>query len=155
MERKKATEDMKRAFENPRGVQVDKVEKLLNALNTTYTRPAYEVPRLLLWDPQLALTRVYAMQKDMAMCLASAGKVLTSLGFIIVGADSSAASFAVVKWGLIVDHLMETFLHLKAAFSAIRADKDSKYADECARLAYKIVVGEDASFDTLYGNSRD
>jgi len=153
MERKKAMKDMKRAFENPRGVQADKVEKLLNALNATYTCPAYEVPRLLLWDPQLALTRVYAMQKDMAKCLALAGKVLTSLGFIIVGADSSAASFAVVQWGLIVHHLVETFLHLKAAFSAVGADKDSKHADECARLAYKIVVGEDVSFDTLYGNS--
>jgi hypothetical protein len=150
-ERKKIMDNLKGTFENPRGIQVDKVEKLFDALNKTYTRPAHEVPRLLLWDLQLALTRVYASQKNMAKSLDSAVKVLTSLGFILVGADSSITKLAVIKWGLMIDHLVETFLHVKDAFAAIGAETKSKCADGYARIAYKIVVGEDTSFDEIYG----
>ncbi|KAL9077334.1 MAG: hypothetical protein Q9157_003370 [Trypethelium eluteriae] len=149
-EREKVMKNLKRAYENPLGIQMRKANKLLEALNNTYIRPAHEVPRLLLWDPLLVLVRMYARQSDVVKCLDSASKVLTSLGFIVVGADTSTTSFAVVKWGLMIDQLVETFLHLKAAFVAIDAYDDAARADEYARTAYKTLVGEDTSFNTTY-----
>jgi hypothetical protein len=151
VKRQKLLENMKRAFEDQRGIQINNVERLLDTLNRTYMRPAHEVPRLLLWDPQLALTRAYAAQKNVIKTLDSAGKVLASLGFIVVGADYSPISFAVVKWGLMMDHLVETFLLTRAAFAALGASEDSIYAEKYARTTYKILVGEETSFDVTYG----
>lgn len=152
-ERQKLMGRMKRLYDLPtlHGIQTDKVERLLKTLNKTYTRPADEVPRLLLWDPQLLLARVYIAQNNMAKTLEAVDKVLTVLGFVIVGADSSSASFRVVKWGLMMDHLVEAFLHARTAFEAIGAWEDSRRAEEYAKVAYSIVVGEDTSFESTHG----
>lgn len=151
--REKLVEDLKRVF-NPlpmHHIETEKIVRLLDALNQTYTQPAEDVPRLLLWDPQLALTRIYASQKKAGKRMESAVKVLTSLGFVVVGADSSQTLFTIVRWGFLVDNLVETFLHLRAAFTAMKVMKDSARAEEYARTTYKIVVGEDESFDATYG----
>jgi hypothetical protein len=147
--RRKLLEDLKRVFNSSalHRVQMEKIERLLDALNQTYTRPVEEVPRLLLWEPQLALARIYAAQNNAGKTLESAWKVLTSLGFVVVGADSLRTRLAVVKWGLLVNYLVETFLHARSAFAAMGAMEDSRRAEEYARTAYKIIVGEDESFD--------
>jgi len=152
-ERKKLLERLKRVCGSStlHGIQTDKFERLLTALNKTYTRPADEVPRLLLWDPQLMLARVYIAQKNMTKCVEAVGKVLTMLGFIVIGADSSSTRFKVVKWGLVMDHVVETFLHARTAFEAIGAWEDSKQAEEYAKVAYSIVVGESTSFESTHG----
>jgi hypothetical protein len=151
-DRKRLMEQLKPAFENPRGIQTDKVERLLDALNASYKTPATEVPRLLLWDPQLGLTNAYYVKKNMGKALESAVKTLASLGFIVVGADSSSTRFAVVKWGLMIDVLVKTFLLIRNALVAIgAAAEDSILAERCARTMYRILVGEDSSFDATYG----
>ncbi|KAF2801437.1 uncharacterized protein BDZ99DRAFT_577577 [Mytilinidion resinicola] len=152
-ERQKLLERMKRVRDSstPNGIQTDKVERLLKALNNTYTRPADEVPRLLLWDPQLLLARVYIAQKNITKSLEAVGKTLTALGFIVVGADSSSAGFRVVKWGLVMDHLVEVFLHARSAFEAIGAWENSMRAEKYAIVTYRIVIGEDTSFKSTYG----
>lgn len=152
--RRKLIEHLKRVFDSSalRRAETRKIEKLLDALNQTYTQPAQDVPRLLVWDPQLALTRIYVQQNKAGKSMEAAVKVLTSLGFVLVGADSSHTRFAVVRWGLLMDYLLvETFLHIRTAFAAIGAKEDSERAEEYARTTYKIKVGEDASFDATYG----
>jgi hypothetical protein len=151
-ERQRLQNELKKLLDAsaPRGLQFDKFERLLKALDGTYTRPAHEVPRLLVWDPQLLFTRIYITNNIMGKALQYAGKVLTALGFVVVGADTSATSFKVKKWGLTMDHLVEAFLHARTAFKALGALEKSKQAEDYARVAYKIVVGEDASFDSTY-----
>lgn len=131
----------------------ESIEHLLDALNQTYKKPAETVPRLLIWDPQLTLTRLYAMKNKAGKTVESAAKVLTSLGFVVVGADSSQTRFAIVKWGLLVDHLVETFEHLETAFAAMRAMEDSGRAKEYAKTTYRILVGEDVSFEKTYSRT--
>lgn len=145
--------DLKREFDSPvlRAVQVAKIERLLDAANRTYPRPAEEVPRLLLWAPQLALARLFAAQNKVGKSIEFVRKVLTSLGFVLVGADSSHTRIVTVKWGLLVDHLVETFLIARNDFAAIGATEDSRRAEEYARTTYKIIVGEDLSFNATYG----
>lgn len=131
----------------------ESIEHLLDALNQTYKKPAETVPRLLIWDPQLALTRLYAMKHKAGKTVESAAKVLTSLGFVVVGADSSQTCFAIVKWGLLVDHLVEAFEHLETAFAAMGALEDSERAKKCAKTTYRILVGEDESFQKTYSQT--
>ena len=141
---------LKRAFDDIRGVQTGSVERILDELNGTYTRPAEKVPRLLLWDPQLALTSVYAERNQATKTLKSAAKVLESLGFILAGVDSSSREFTVVKWGLVMDRLVEAFLLLRTAFAATAADEKARRAEMYARTTFKIVVGEETSFERIY-----
>ena len=112
--------------------------------------PADRVPRLLLWDPELALAQAYAARANMIKSLHWIEKGLTSLGFVIVGADSSPTRFAVARWGLMVDQLILTFLQAKEAFAGLGAWEKSSQAEEYARMAYKIVIGEDATFSATY-----
>ncbi|KAH8725331.1 hypothetical protein GQ44DRAFT_749719 [Phaeosphaeriaceae sp. PMI808] len=151
-ERQKLLDKMKRVCEmsTPQGIPTDKVERLLSALNRTYTRPADKVPRLLLCDPQLLLARVYITRNKMIKAIVSVGKVLAAFGFIIVGADFSPASFRVIKWGAVRDHLVETFLHARTAFLVMGIGEDARRAEDYAKVAYKIVVGEDTSFRSTY-----
>lgn len=129
---------------------IKKFERLIEATNETYTQPAKDVPRLLIWEPQFCVVRLYMMQKNANKTLESAVKVLTLLGYVVVGADSSKTRFAITKWGLQVEHLVENFFHIRNAFMAMGASEDSLRAESYAKTTYKILVGEDASFDTTY-----
>jgi hypothetical protein len=127
-----------------------KVENVLKALGNTYSRPADQVPRLLLWDPQLLLTRVYMARGDAKKALESVQQVFVHLGFVVAGTESVAADFEIVKWGLVVGHLVEAFLHARDAYRGMGAWGNAKRAEGYARIAYKVVVGEDSSFESTY-----
>ncbi|KAF2845050.1 hypothetical protein T440DRAFT_545688 [Plenodomus tracheiphilus IPT5] len=127
-----------------------KFERLLNALDATYVRPATEVPRLMLWDPQILLVRFYS-STEAGKCMEWISKVLSTLGFVFVGADLSNTPFAIDIWGLVIDHLVEVFVHAMTVFISSRLFNDSKKAEEYAKMAYKIVVGEDCSFKSVHG----
>jgi hypothetical protein len=131
-------------------IQAGKVERVLKALNETYSRPPNQVPRLLLWDPQLLLTRWYLAQGNVKKALTSFREVLVSLGFVVAGADDTTTDFEIVTWGLMVNHLIEAFLYARDAYQAIGAWDNAKKAKEYARTAYRIVVGEDDSFESTY-----
>lgn len=146
--RQKLLVDMKGVFSSQ--FDIKKVERLIEAIGKTYTQPAKDVPRLLLWEPQLCVLRFYATQRMASKTMQSALKVLAFLGFVIIGADSSRTPFAIVKWGFMEEHLVEVFFDLRNAFIAMGAEKDSLHAEGYARTAYKILIGEDASFDATY-----
>lgn len=150
--RQKLLGDLHRVFSSPapRSVAIKKIERLIDALNKSYNQPAKDVPRLLLWDPQLLLVRLYAAENKAGKVLESAAKVLTFLGFVVVGADSSHTCFEISKWGLMTESLVETFLHIRAAFTVMGAEMDSARAEKYAKTAYKILVGEDDSFQATY-----
>jgi hypothetical protein len=131
-------------------VAVANVKKVLKALDNTYSRPADQVPRLLLWDPQLLLTRVYMARGDAKKALESVQQVFVHLGFVIAGTESVAADFEIVKWGLVVDHLVEAFLHARDAYRGLEAWGNAERAEGYARIVYKVVVGEDSSFGSTY-----
>jgi hypothetical protein len=130
---------------------ITKYERLLVVLEATYKRPAVEVPRLLLWDPQLLLVRIYNSTSNSMKSLEWISRILESLGFVVVGTDLSATPFEVKKWGLMIDHLVEVFMQARTAFISLGYLEDAKRAGECARVVYRIVVGEDSSFESVHG----
>ncbi|KAF1350508.1 hypothetical protein EJ07DRAFT_159641 [Lizonia empirigonia] len=151
-ERAKLMKELKRSFGQapPHTAKLGKVVRLLENLKNTYSRPMDEVPRLMLWDPQALLMRIYMSEGNVLKVLESFQQVLTLLGFIVTGADSTSVPFRIVKWGLLVDYLIEVFLQARSTFETIGAKNDSKTAELYARVAYKMVVGEDTSFESTY-----
>lgn len=155
--RLKLLEDFKRVFDNapspPNRQIIRQIERLLTTLNDTYPQPPLDVPRLLVWEPQLGLTRLFAAQGKPEKNLESAAKVLASLSFVLSGGaisppSSSSARFAVAKWGLMIDYaVVESFLHIRAAFAVLGAHENASAAESYAKTAYRILVGEDSSFE--------
>ncbi|ELR10159.1 hypothetical protein VC83_00714 [Pseudogymnoascus destructans] len=130
---------------------LQKIERLIDELNQTYSQPADKVPRLLVWDPQLALAQAYASLNQTRKCIVAVGKILTSLGFLISGTDSPQTPFSIDRWGMLQDYLVEAFVLLRNMFLVTKAVENSKKAGEYARTVYRMVVGEDATFERVWG----
>ncbi|OBT82079.1 hypothetical protein VE02_09298 [Pseudogymnoascus sp. 03VT05] len=128
-----------------------RIERLIDELNKTYSQPADKVPRLLVWDPQLALAQAYASQNQTRNCIVAVGKIFTALGFLIRGTDIPQTPFSIDRWGMLQDYLVEAFVLLRNMFLMNKAVENSKKAGEYARTVYMMVVGEDASFESVWG----
>ena len=131
------------------------IERLLAALEQTYTVPAAMAPRLALWDPYLALTRVYVSNEGPERTITIAWKVLAALGFVVKRDSSSIFSpFEVEQWGLMVDPLVETWLHLWLSYGLLRPLQPMlcAKAEQYAKITYRICVGEDESFEEKVGS---
>jgi hypothetical protein len=148
-QRRKLLEQIKQV-DRSSGRQCSRIEGLLTVLNATYSRPVDEVPRILVFHPQLLLARMNKAQGNIEKVLESIGKALASLGFVRTQNVSASSEFRVVKWGLAFDHLVEALVLARYAFVAYQALENAKRADTYARTAFKIVVGEDTSFATIY-----
>ncbi len=75
------------------------------------------------------------------------------LGFCITGAEIQVRGEEVVieKWGLIVDYFVECWLMLWTAYSIEGDLKRAERARSFASISYRIVVGEDETFEETYG----
>lgn len=143
--------DLKTTFANTSGIDVAKAERLIAAVEQTYKSSPSKVPRLALWDPCLLLARVYAAQKQPIKVVSLALQVLESLGFVIKGASiptSSSITFEIEQWGVMMDGVFEAWIHLCNAYAAFAPHMLQK-AEECAKVAYRICCGEDATFAEL------
>ena len=131
------------------------IERLLAAIEQTYTVPAAMAPRLALWDPYLALTRVYVSNESPERTITTAWKVLAALGFVVKRDSSSIFSpFEVEQWGLMVDPLIETWLHLWLSYGLLRPLQPmlGARAEHYAKITYRICIGEDESFEEKVGS---
>lgn len=150
--RRELRQKLKKAFDHAeRTNQTKQIEHLLHTLKGTYKHPSSDVPRMELWEPQMALGQLYAETNKPTKCLEWLAQALTSLGFNVSGADSSATSFAITKWGLMIDHIVMLFTLAKKSFVVIGNMSKAAKAEQYARTCFKIVVGEDTSFGKLYG----
>ena len=93
-------EDLKVALGSETGADLPKLERILSAIDKTYSEPASDVPRLALWHPYFLLTRMYSLQNQHDKVVETAWKVLTSLGFTVKRQDplSLKSPFVVEQW---------------------------------------------------------
>jgi SET domain-containing protein len=135
-------------------LDVAKTERLLVAIELTYKFPPSEVPRLALWEAYHSLMHAYVMENQPVKLLASALKGLECLGFVIKGANpfqSPGTPFGVVQWGVMIDTVLEVWMHLWTTYS-ILAPQLCQKAEECMRVAYKICLGEDVTFEEFFAS---
>lgn len=144
--------DLKVAFSQ--GPDVAKAERLLSALEKTYKTPASAVPRLTLYAPYFALLRHHVTRNKPYDVISFASKFFRSLGFILheTGAPerSKHRPFNVEQWGLMCDSVIEAWLSYWAACAIVEPELVGM-AEEGARMAYRICVGEDGSFERTVG----
>ncbi|KAN0077855.1 hypothetical protein V8E54_006159 [Elaphomyces granulatus] len=134
-------------------LDVAKTERLLAAIELTYKIPASEVSRLALWAPYLRLMHAYVAENQLVKLLASALKGLECLGFVIKGAnplESPDTPFEVVQWGVVIDTVIEAWMHLWTTY-AILAPHLCQKAEDCAIVTYRICIGEDVTFEESFG----
>lgn len=140
-------DDLESSFKDFEQVQLPKAEKILAALENTYALPAVNVPRLAIWQPYLFITRQYVAQNRPEETITTAHNLLNALGFEIQGLPKT---FQVIKWGLVVDHVIEVFMHIWKACQSIQPDL-CEPLERAARTAYTICVGEEVTFWETYG----
>ncbi|KAF2758999.1 hypothetical protein EJ05DRAFT_328868 [Pseudovirgaria hyperparasitica] len=126
------------------------IQRTLDALQKTYPQPTSAVPRVKIFDPQLALTRFLIQDKKYMDALVHGKSALESLGFVVTGFEASDVEFRVVTWGHFLDHVVEAFQHVRSAFRASGAEKKAIQAEGYAKVAYRIAVGEDETYDPSY-----
>ncbi|KAK4042680.1 SET domain-containing protein [Parachaetomium inaequale] len=133
-----------------------RIEAVLGAMAATYSRPASEVPRLAVWEAmQGALMTALGMRaghrqevqprRVVKLLLAALG----SLGYVIEGGVSG--TMVVRQWGLLVDGVMGCWMLLRDAY-CLAAPELVVPAEGYARTAYRMVFGEDETFET-YGEA--
>jgi hypothetical protein len=147
-------DDLESRFKHFNGVQLLNAENLLAALENTYSVPASQVPRLAIWQPYLFLTRQHASANNPAKTISTALNLLHTLGFITEGlpakADKQSSTFQIKQWGLLVDHVIEVFMHIWKACRTIEPGV-CESVERVARMAYMICVGEEDTFWGRYG----
>ncbi|KAJ8069889.1 hypothetical protein OCU04_000300 [Sclerotinia nivalis] len=133
-------------------VDTAKAERLLNALEKTYKHPATDVPRLALREPYFKLGGIYSKQGMVDKAVSMALKALSSIGFVIKNANLPALPgkpFEVEKLGMTMPGVIEAWVYLCDAYSAL-APQHFQQARDCAKLAYRICIGEDDTFKQMY-----
>ncbi|EAQ84255.1 hypothetical protein CHGG_10659 [Chaetomium globosum CBS 148.51] len=114
----------------PRGVVLGTVDSAVEALEGTYARPAEEVPRL----------------EAMGLML----RALEALGHVIEGGERGTV--VVRKWGMMVGPVVECWMLLRDTYQETAPELVAP-AEEYARTAYRIVMGEDETLDQFPARS--
>jgi hypothetical protein len=117
---------------------------------TTYKKPATEVPRLVIGNAyiQWGLKMRHEGVFDKSPALAVKG--LERLGFVIKGADPPADSyFGVEKWGVNRVDVVHAWHCICDAYTLV-APWLLVQAKEYMKLSYLICVGQDVTFDKVY-----
>lgn len=134
-----------------------KAERILHAMGQTYKNPPTDIPRLALQAPYARLAVFYSEQGKAEKVAAMVLKALESLGFVIKGAQLPSSPDEILrieKWGIMTDDVVRLWVHLWNVYSA-RAPHLLQKAAEYGRLAYKICVGEDVTFEESYDGRGD
>lgn len=137
---------------NPDAIDVPKAERLVAAADATYKTGPVEAPRESLCGLQLMVARVHKNRGEAAKVVGAALGVLGLLGFEVKGAQvpRGKEEFEVVRWGSMAHGVVETWVQLWVAYATVAPELCAD-AESCARICYKICVGEDETFDDSYG----
>lgn len=129
-----------------------KIERVVKALQGTYSKPGTEVPQRSVWDPALALSSLYERRQKPLKAIEWGLKAFEALGFVIEGGAvprTSDAPLVIKKWGLIDDDLVNGWIVMARAYHAVAPELVAA-ARGYAKMVYRICVGEDESFEDTY-----
>lgn len=146
----------------PRSREVkDAMLRAIKALNSTYSKPISEVPRLELYSSYHHLT-TYGLKNgygpygigrltiaDIEEAVNLGIKALESLSFVIEGGSfprQPGKPLTIKQWGLMRDDMVPLWCNLSAAYSKVAPDLVNQ-ALAYAKLSYRICYGEDETFE--------
>jgi len=123
----------------------------LASLEKTNSKQGGKAPKTGLWPRYLNLARIAAETQNVERAVWGARKALEMLGFEITEGNTGNWSIEVKKWGMFVDHVVDCFMLLWTAFALARDDKGADGARDLAITAYRILMGEDETFEETIG----
>jgi hypothetical protein len=150
--RKRMKAALKKYFQSGSGASLSKIESILAAMTDEYRRPAIEVPRLRLWDLQIAVAQLHMDQKREDQAIDWALRALSSLGYVVEGGHlphNPGKPLVVKHWGLMMDHLVGCWKLLSVAYRMVAPDLQAQ-AEYYARITYRVLVGEDETFEETH-----
>ncbi|KAH7322859.1 hypothetical protein B0I35DRAFT_476762 [Stachybotrys elegans] len=118
-------------------------------LQTTYTVPDLEIPRSQLWEVQVYLGRRFDHQNTPIKAVNMLLRSFRSLGFVIEGGTlprEEGAPFFIKKWGHSHITHPDVWRLLADIYRRMAPDLVSE-AERLSRLSYKIVIGEDETYE--------
>jgi hypothetical protein len=128
-----------------------KCERILASLEKTNSKEGWKAPKTGLWPQYLNLARVAAKLQNVERAVWGARKALEMLGFEIVEGNTGKWSIEVKKWGMFVDLVVDCFMLLWTAFAFAGDKKGTDDARDLAITAYRILMGEDETFEETIG----
>lgn len=133
-----------------------KIERRLQLVADTYTKPASDVPRLCAWEPALTLSAYYAKRQKYLRAIEWGLQGIEALGFVIEGGavprTTPDAPLVVKKWGMAEDALVAGWLILAQCYRAVAPELEAA-ARGYAKACYRICVGEDETFEETYAEA--
>lgn len=132
------------------------IETALDQLADTYTIPATEVPRVCIWELELQLAERFAERKKHFKAVEYALRALRSLGYVVEGGNLPRSSgtdkpLVIKRWGLMFNSLIECWMLLSGAYRFVAPDLEAQ-AKDYAKITYRISIGEDETFEEMYGS---
>lgn len=134
-----------------------RVDTLIYRLTETYTQSPDGALQTALWEPLALLASACERQGEHKEAAEVVLRALESIGYVLEGAgvDASVAGpLLVKKWGLMMDGIVVAWLILRNALLEIAPER-ARQANQYARMAYLITVGEDTGFDAIYGRQAE
>jgi len=157
--REELNRDLERAFGGKekidhRKLDTAKIERLLGAMEKAYDKGTNgkNVPKIALWGKYLALTRVYAMLGQPQKVVLGIAKTLEMRSFEVSGLTRPKEPLVIGKWGLVTDSLVECWLLLWTSYVVLGQGEKAEAAKGLAIVSYRIIVGEDETFEEVYGS---
>ncbi|KAJ5682575.1 hypothetical protein N7462_005740 [Penicillium macrosclerotiorum] len=144
--RKRLSAELEKLF-NSKKLKQAQIESTLASIEQTYSLPPSEVPYLALWSGYLSLAAISLTSHQFEKAIKFGLKCLESLGYVIEGASRTDTQVKVIKWGLMTDGVVGCWMILSRAFCEF-APSLKVYAEEYAKISYRICVGEDETFAT-------
>jgi hypothetical protein len=142
------------SLQEPQRLRINRLNEDIAKIEHTYSTPALTVPRLSVYDIHIAIAQSYARIGWPIHAIEFAFKALESLGFHITGGcvqGSARAEVVVQKWGIVAPVMVEIWMMLSRAYHIVEPNFEAE-AKKYAKLSYKILVGEDETFEETYEN---
>lgn len=123
----------------------------INLVNNTYTAIPSRQPRVQLLPSLQGLLYLSRGQNRPADTISSAIQILTTLGY-----EYDTTNARIERWGLMNNHVVEALAFLWEAYGESEEVKPELCgrAEENAKLAYEICIGERESFEEVLGEYR-
>ena len=124
------------------------MERRIGELEGTYA----DGVRFGVWDLEFGAAGLFLKGGEEEKAIEFVFRGFEALGFEVEGIFPRGEEVVVKTWGVVVDELVRAWVVLYLAFLKVEPEL-AGMADRYARLTYLICVGEDGSFDQVYGKS--
>ena len=142
-------------FEGEGSTDISTYYELLKELNDTFTTSCIDEPRRVLIVPAINLISACAETSSLDTSLK---EYVVRIGLLLLRGlgweiKVNASKFQVRRWGLLTNEVVAVLADMWTAYG-VTCPSVVRQVEKVVKTAYRIMVGEDATFEATYGGSR-